>query len=181
MGNVTHSPFDKSVNLCYNRPMIIYYTTEECNSGEFLKRALGIAGATSEILRTKNGKPYLKKGELQFSLTHTEGLTAVAVGAQQVGLAAEKRKPRKLDSLLSRLTPEEQDEDFYALWTAKESYVKYLGGTLAECLPALTYKKGVLYRKDAPLDVCLKHFEIGDVALCLCTKNEENFTLMRLF
>lgn len=160
--------------------MVIYYTTEKVESGDFLKKALALAGAESEILRTKNGKPYLEKGELEFSLTHTEGLTAVAVGGK-VGLDAEKRKPRKLDAVLSRLTPEEQKEDFYELWTAKESYVKYLGGTLAEYLPSLTYKKGVLFRKDAPISVCLKLFEIGDHTLCLCTEKEENLTLMRLF
>ena len=164
--------------------MVIYYTAERGGSGEFLQQVLQKVlkrqGGASQVLRTKNGKPYLEKGECEFSLTDTDGLVAVAVGAQTVGLDAERRKPRKLDAILSRLTPAERADDFFELWTAKEAYVKYLGGTLAGILPHLEYKKGVLYFKDAPVDVQLKHFELEGCTVCLCTAQEEPFTLVKL-
>ena len=172
--------------------MVIYYTAEKTDSGAFLEKVLEKAlqkalpevpekhGGASQILRSENGKPYLEKGECEFSLTDTDGLVAVAVGAQRVGLDAERRKPRKLDAILSRLTPAEREEDFFELWTAKEAYVKYLGGTLARLLPHLEYKKGVLYFKDAPVDVQIKHFALEGCTVCLCTAQEEPFTLVRL-
>ena len=160
--------------------MVIYYTAEKTESGEFLKNILKKHGGASQILRTKNGKPYLEKGEAEFSLTHTDGLVAVAVGTQRVGLDAERRRSRKIDVLVSRLRPREREEDFFELWTAKEAYVKYLGGTLAEYLPHLEYKKGVLFYKDAPTDVQIKHFALEGCTVCICTEREEQFTLVKL-
>ncbi len=160
--------------------MVIYYTTEKTESGEFLKNVLAKHGGTSQILRTENGKPYLEKGECAFNLADTDGLVAVAVGAQRVGLDAERRKPRKFDAILARLTPAEREEDFFELWTAKEAYVKYRGGTLARDLPDLKYEKGVLYFKDAPTDVIIKHFCLEGCTLCLCTEREEETVFVRL-
>ncbi len=159
--------------------MVIYYT--ERGEGEsFLRRALAAYGAEGEILRTDNGKPYLASGDVQFSLTDTDGLIAVAVGRRTVGLDAEKVRPRKLDAVLSRLAPEEREEDFFELWTAKEAYVKFLGGTLAALLPHLTYKKGVLFLQDVPIGATLKHFMLDGCMLCLCTEAEEKISLVRL-
>lgn len=160
--------------------MVIYYTTEKAGSGEVLRRVLNGQGIAAEILFTENGKPYLERGECEFSLTDTDGLTAVAVGTQRVGLDAERRRPRKTDALLSRLTPAEKEEDFFELWTAKEAYVKYLGGTLARLLPALVYEKGVLFFKGAPQKVFLKHIRMGDHILCLCTEREEEVSLVKI-
>ncbi len=160
--------------------MVIYYTTEKAESREFLERVLKEQGIAAEILFTENGKPYLEKGGCEFSLTDTDGLIAVAVGTQAVGLDAEKRKLRKTDAILSRLTPAEREEDFFELWTAKEAYVKYLGGTLARLLRALVYEKGVLFFKGAPQKVFLKHIAIGDHILCLCTEHEEEVSLIKI-
>lgn len=160
--------------------MVIYYTTEEVLSGAFLQRALAAYGAAGGIGRTEQGKPYLQNGAAHFNLTHTEGLTAVAVGTQRVGLDAERRKPRNNAALLSRLRPSEREEDFYELWTAKEAYVKYVGGTLAGLLRDLCYEKGVLRMGDAPLKVCLKHWEREGCTLCLCTEKEEEISFVRL-
>ncbi len=160
--------------------MVIYFTTEKAESGEFLKNVLLMHGARSPILLETNGKPYLGGGEAEFSLTHTEGLTAAAVGLRRVGIDAENRRRRKTDSVVSRLLPYEREEDFFELWTAKEAYVKYLGGTLAHLLPDLSYKKGALLYKGARLDVFLKHFELADCTCCVCTEQEEDVAFVRL-
>ncbi len=159
--------------------MVIYYTTEKTESGEFLKKVLKRHGVTSQVLYTPNGKPYLAAG-IKFSLADTDGLIAVAVGGQEVGLDAERRRPRNIAAVLSRLTPAEKEEDFFELWTAKEAYVKYLGGTLARLLPLLEYKKGVLYCKDAPADVFLNHIDLEGCTVCVCTAEAENISLKKL-
>jgi 4'-phosphopantetheinyl transferase len=83
---------------------------------------------------------------LSFSLTHTRGLAACAVapGHLQVGLDAEHLDrptpgeeiarayfaPVEVAALLA-LPPAERAEAFFALWTAKEAYLKAIGTGLA--------------------------------------------------
>lgn len=159
--------------------MDVYYTTEKTDGG-FLRTVLALCGADGEIARGAHGKPHLKAGGLEFNLTHTLGFAAVAVSRRPVGLDAERVRPRKIDALVSRLRPSERQEDFFELWTAKEAYVKYLGGSLAELLPLLVYKKGVLYRENAPLNVFLKHFSAEGCTLCVCAAAEEPVNLVRI-
>ena len=151
--------------------MNVYYSTALPRES-FLKEAFAREGVAlpDPLPRTKNGKPYLPRSAVQFSLTHTDGLLAVAFG-EAVGLDAEKRKPRKADALFLRLTEEERAEDLYVLWTAKESYVKYRGGTLAEFLPRLVFRRGALLLDGAPVRESLLHFEVEGCTLCLCTPN----------
>lgn len=161
--------------------MKLFFTTAPVPSGEFLLRILALEGIrTPLILRTPNGKPYLRSGELQFNLTHTDGLTAAAAGAVPVGLDAERRKPRKTEAVLRRLTPEERREDFYRLWTAKEAYIKYRGGTAAQMLPRLTYENGLLLNCGQPVSCALTRFEIEGCEVCVCTERKEKFELLRL-
>lgn len=160
--------------------MNVYYTTAPTSSAEFLRLVLKKNGLDEPILRSPNGKPYLASGALHFSVTHTDGLLAVAVSKQEVGIDAERPTTRRIDALKSRLAPEEQDEDFYELWTAKEAYVKHLGGTLAALLPRLTYTQGNLFLDGAPLKISLCHFTLRDVILCLCTERTEEVHFVEL-
>lgn len=161
--------------------MKIFFTPDPVDSAVFLRRALALYGIDSpDIRRTPRGKPYLADGRVKFSLTHTDGLAAVAVGASETGIDAERRKPRKLNALLSRLTPAERNEDFYELWTAKEAYVKYCGGTLADMLFRLEYKEGRLYRDGAAVPCAFSRFELEGCAVCLCTERAEETTLIRI-
>ncbi len=152
--------------------MIVYYTAAPCGTEEFLLRVLALCGAEGPVLHTPAGKPYLANGP-HFSVTDTAGFIAVAVGNCEAGLDAERRRPRPLAALKRRLTPEEQREDFFRLWTAKEAYIKFRGLTLARALPSLEYQKGALWMHGAPLGVFLQHFERKGCCLCLCTEREE--------
>lgn len=160
--------------------MKIYFRAQPTDGGEFLRRALAAEGAAFEsLLVTEAGKPYLEKGP-KFNLTHTAGLTAAAFSRQEVGLDAERRRARKLSALMERLTPEEREEDFFELWTAKEAYVKFRGGTLAAMLKDLVYVRGTLLEGGAPLPLFLRHFELEGCVLCVCAKEAEPLSFVRI-
>lgn len=82
-----------------------------------------------------HGKPYLTHGPA-FSLSHTQGAVAVAVGRGSVGVDVERIRPVQEQLIRRTLSGREYDwycargrrlEDFFTLWTLKESYYKYLG------------------------------------------------------
>lgn len=157
--------------------MKIYYTFTSANSGDFLREVLKREGYEGEILRTPNGKPYAHG--IFFNLADTRGFTAVAVGNAEVGLDAEAKRPLP-KALSARLTPAEKKEDFTKLWTAKEAYIKYRGGTLASMLKGLEYREGTLYEGGMPVDAVLKHFRIGEILLCLCTAAPKEAELLNI-
>lgn len=163
--------------------MNVYYTTSPIQSSELLRAAFereGIPFGGRPLLRTANGKPYFSPPAPRFNLTHTKDLCAVAVGKAEVGLDAEKRQPRKLEALSSRLTDAEKKEDFFRLWTAKEAYIKFRGGTIGADLKPLVFSRGVLYRNGEPLNVFLYHTELENCCVCLCMAEEEKIEFIKL-
>ena len=161
--------------------MDIFYTTAPVESSEFLKAVLARCGVSApKILRTQNGKPYLEGNSLFFSVAHTEGLMAIAVADREVGLDVERREARCLNALNARLTPREREEDFFELWTAKEAYIKFRGETLARTLPLLAYEQKTLLLNAHPVPVFLRHFQLEDCTLCVCTDGEEEITFIAI-
>ena len=159
----------------------VFYTTKQTESGAFLRRVLTLYGlAEAEVKRSPHGKPYLPESPLKFSLTHSGAFTAVAVGEQELGLDAERQDRAPAPALLARLTPAEREEKFAEVWTAKEAYIKYRGGTLAAMLPRLTFEKGILCEDGMPLPVRLTFATLEGFILCLCTKSAEEVRAQRL-
>ncbi|OUN02697.1 hypothetical protein B5G43_16035 [Flavonifractor sp. An92] len=85
------------------------------------------------------GKPILKDGALHFSLSHSGAFALCGLGKRPLGVDVERIKPRRPN--LPRYALSEREfqwftqrgsnwEDFYTLWTLKESYVKYTGSGL---------------------------------------------------
>jgi 4'-phosphopantetheinyl transferase len=94
-----------------------------------------------------HGKPALSwpVEDIPFNLSHTDGLTLVAVaGSGRVGIDAERIRPEIEAEDLSRrffapaeaaeilaLSPDAQPAAFFTCWTRKEAFVKALGGGLS--------------------------------------------------
>ena len=109
-----------------------------------------------QIARTENGKPYLTDGDLQFSLSHTDGWIFLAVARGRVGLDAE-RVDRKTDfSAIVKKYPVlgefdcKTPSDFVRLWTVVESNVKRVGGRLLDGLRKLRAFNGELVFENEP-------------------------------
>ena len=94
-----------------------------------------------EIAFGAHGKPYLRNfPRIHFNISHSYGRIVCAFSKTPVGVDVERIAPVK-DALLRRtLAQQEQqelqalvdegydrDEIFFRYWTAKESYLKYLG------------------------------------------------------
>ncbi len=103
------------------------------------------------ILRTENGKPYLQGGTLYFSVSHTGNDLFIAVCDEDVGIDVENLE-KSVDylSIIKRFSNDEKNEitdkqAFLRNFTAKESAVKWFGGTLARDFRKLTYIGGKIH------------------------------------
>ena len=100
------------------------------------------------ILRTENGKPYLKDNAVYFSVTHTKDALFLAFCDENVGIDAEyTEKDVDFLPIIKRFSALERKEivdkqAFLRNFTAKESAVKWLGGTLARDFRKLQFING---------------------------------------
>ena len=153
----------------------IFYTLQKVGSEEFIRFVLrkyyNIPNPT--ICKSINGKPYLKGGKIHFNLSHSKGLTALAVGKKQVGFDCENLDGKARPAVLNKFSEREMAEihstaDFYAHWTARESYVKFLGETLAACWRKIEYVGGKIYFGGEKTDAKVMRFDTENTAFSVC-------------
>lgn len=107
----------------------------------------GIIDTYSEIDKLgysagEHGKPYLfNRKDIHFSISHTSGMVMCAVSDAEVGCDVEKKKKNRdeIGKIASRFfaekeaqkieesTDNEAVDEFFRIWTGKESYVKRNG------------------------------------------------------
>ena len=116
----------------------LYCQGISCASGE---ERVGecIDKARFQVEKTPLGKPYFSQArELHFSISHSGAYWACAVADYPVGLDLQVRRKKYSFRIAERFFhPDEKtyllgNGDFYAVWTAKESYVKYTGTGIGE-------------------------------------------------
>ena len=143
-----------------------------------LRYALGTERYTLE--KERNGKPYIvERTDFHFNLSHSGCWVVLAWGSSEVGVDVEKiRMDTDLLAIAKRFyapeeqcyileEPEQSRRRFFEVWTAKESYVKYLGTGLQKNLASFNVlslePKVRLYQRELP----------GGYCLCLCTAETE--------
>ena len=153
----------------------IYYTYCKVGSDDFIRYILrkyyNIPKPT--ICKTINGKPYVKGDKIFFNLSHSKGLTALAVGKKQVGFDCENLSGKARPAVLNKFSAREKEEihstiDFYIHWTARESFVKYLGETLAACWRKIEYVDGKIFFRGEKTDAHILRFEAENTAFSVC-------------
>lgn len=91
--------------------------------------------------RASSGKPFFAAiPDLHFSLSHSGAYWLIAFAAQNLGLDIQKHENCHMQALARRFFHEEEYEwleregygEFFSIWTAKESYVKYVGQGIDE-------------------------------------------------
>ncbi|PIF04385.1 MAG: hypothetical protein CSA86_02065 [Arcobacter sp.] len=86
------------------------------------------------IEKSLRGKPFLKNSKnIDFNITHSGHWVACAIDVNDVGIDIEYMKDINLTDFEEILTTKEisyinnKQENFYQIWTLKESYIKALG------------------------------------------------------
>ena len=109
------------------------------------------------------GKEYFKNAPLYYNVSHTKNLVCAAASPAEIGVDCETVRdlPDHLHIAKRFFTQREYEsikysdeplKTFFALWTTKESYIKYLGKGFAVPLPSFDVSE---------LDVQQKTFEIN--------------------
>lgn len=139
----------------------------------------------------EKGKPYVNG--LYFNLSHSGGRVALAVSSAPVGCDIEliRRAPARVErkftqserESLSRFTGAERDRAFFALWTAKESYLKMTGEGLS-ALSTIEINYPWVLRDGVRQDCELNYAAVENYILTTCGKGEaverETVDLLRL-
>lgn len=138
----------------------------------------GIPLDGESVLYKQNGRPYLKSGTADFSISHTEGLVVCAIeqrlnmGNFGVGVDAERIKGRS-DASMKRIAERwfsereqelfwkaPQEANFLRIWTGKEAIAKRTGKGLSTLSNCDTTEPGE--------DIRLTAYEINDAVITLC-------------
>lgn len=109
----------------------------ELFSRVLLGSRLGIKPGELEVLKTREGKPYLKNHEnIFFNLSHSGGKVVCAIGETRLGVDIEKityarhkvAKKCFCDKEIGILnSSKDLNKEFFRLWTMKEAYLKAEG------------------------------------------------------
>ena len=148
--------------------MTVYYTTAPVQSELWTKKILYefYNLRAPDFFKNENGKPYLAGNPLSFNLSHT------------IMMVLRDDRPRA--AILRRLTPAERQEDFFKVWTAKESYIKYRGQTLAALFNKLTFKRDTLFLNGNPLSETLCFSELEGCTVCICTRTPHSARFVKV-
>ena len=133
------------------------------------------------VARERGGKPYIPDmPDFFFNLSHSGRWAAICWGGTPVGIDVEKIRMDAAKEALARryFTKGEQDlifsaqgesraREFFRIWTAKESYLKYLGVGLTRPLNSFC-----VVPDGTPLDVRFTSTFLEDHCLTLCAQEE---------
>ena len=119
-----------------------------------------------EILRTENGKPYIERNPIYFSLSHSGNRGIIALSDKPVGIDLELYNESLRHSVLDRFSDREKSEiadgrDFLKHWTAREAYVKLYGFTIAEMWKRVEFFGGKLYLDGQIQKVKIRTYDFG--------------------
>lgn len=133
------------------------------------------------LYKNENGKPFLtipnEASPLFLSVTHTKSEYFIAFSSQNVGIDAEKLD-RTVDYLpiLKKFPLAEREEistslDFLRHWTAKESTIKWLGGSIAKDFNRLLYCNEEIFLNGLKLPVSITQKEILGHIVSVCQES----------
>lgn len=144
-----------------------------------LYRCFGVSMHAHHILRSSGEKPYFEDLPYHFSITHSGGWVACAVGREPCGIDVQADLPKsasaRLHAIARRWFSEQdyqrflQGENFYSLWCENEAYLKFIGTGLRTPMRQLEKKNGCVYvpnREPGVLHRC--RTPVSSLHLCLC-------------
>lgn len=135
--------------------------------------------------RTVLGKPYLRDYPgVQFNLSHSGGWGVCALSETPVGVDVELVRPLRQQVAKRFFTAVEQEwlatrpvEEFFRLWTRKESFTKALGKGLTLPLDSFSVLDDVLFRDGSAWYFHEYPIDGGYLTLC-CQQPEAEFRIL---
>lgn len=125
------------------------------------------------IEKTAAGKPYIAGDPVYFSLAHCGGRAAAAISDKPCGIDLELYGRGICRAVTRAFSDRERAEisderEFLRHWTAREAYVKMLGGNIFGALRRTEFSKGKLYDggKAAKAEIVFYELGYGVAALC---------------
>lgn len=159
---------------------------QSLGAGLLLKYVLNRHGVKYENIRIReNGKP--ESDEICFNLSHSDNMAVCAVSEQKIGCDVEKIKnaPERIaerffckDEILhlEKFKDEAKNQEFYRLWTMKESYMKMTGEGMSLALNQFEFVFGDFVKvvRDGKICSCfIKEYELPEYKLTVCAEEAE--------
>lgn len=159
---------------------------QSLGAGLLLERVFSRHGISSDSLRlNEQGKPEID--DLCFNLSHSSELVACAVSERPVGCDVEQQKkaPENVaehffsegeKKYLKKFQGGKYDEEFFRLWTMKESYMKLTGEGLRLPLRAFEMVIGedVKVLRGGEIQACfIKEYTVPGYKVTVCAQEME--------
>ena len=103
-----------------------------------------------EYYKNEHGKEYIKNRQIYFNISHSVGLLCSAVSDSETGIDCETVREMDYEALSKRFFTKREHgsimssqnplDEFFRIWTKKESYVKYTGEGLSRPLDSFDTK-----------------------------------------
>lgn len=174
----------------YRRKKILAHGTssgriESLGAGLLLKEVLMRHGCSDDgIVIGEHGKPEVKN--LYFNLSHSDNMVICAVSDKTVGCDIERIQtaPKRIAKrffheneieYLERFDEHRKNEEFYRLWTIKESYLKMTGYGLTFPLKDFEVRiiDGIRIYKNHMLQDCyINEYALEGYKVAVCSEDE---------
>ncbi len=151
---------------------------EGCARDYAARAGISLPGKLAVSRPEPGGKPFFENAPgVHFSISHTGGLWGCAMGPAEVGFDVEWNRPRDYMGVARRFFHPQERENvearglsaFLQVWTAKESYVKYLGSGITDDFSHFSVIPG-LAGEAGELNAVFTCPAVGrDYTACLCT------------
>jgi len=159
---------------------------QSLGAGLLLKECLYRKGIDiKDVTFGRNGKPEVTG--VFFNLSHSGNLAVCAISNKEGGCDVEKAGKVKgniakrffseeENRYLDRFEGDSKQEEFYRLWTMKESYLKMTGEGMSVRLDSFTFRIDddvKLYRDNIQLPCYIKEYDISGYKLTVCAMEKE--------
>jgi len=148
-------------------------------------REHGLSQTEAAIVYNENGKPYLKDSGIFFNLSHSGKYAVCAFSDEEVGVDIEELSDAPQELMRAVCTDaeyrylladrEKQKEDFFRLWTVKESFMKCIGTGLATEPARLEVAFGRRMQMTQGVSAgsyFFKEYEVEGYSLAVCSRED---------
>lgn len=129
---------------------------------------------------TSLGQPVFDCPELFISLSHSGPYAVCALSDKPVGVDVEQRRSVDERLLKKILHPEENEDDFFRIWTAKEAFFKQQGTGIVRPMKTLRVSKETVEDSERGIRLFLYTEESGNASLALCTEQPPDLRKIKL-